>query len=120
MTEEIRKIVQAERRRASEAAARLARRLDEARAEARRLAARFAIEEPSLRRVILFGSVATGRVRADGFDIDLAVDADRLGSILCAAEGSEFAVDLLDLRSASSRLRRVIEEKGVLLYGEKR
>jgi len=116
MDDEIRRIVEAERGRLAEAVARRTERLAHARDEARRLAARFAEAEPSLRRVILFGSVTTGRPRSDRFDIDLAVDADRLGELLCIADESELPVDLVDLQSVSSSLRRVIEERGAVLY----
>jgi predicted nucleotidyltransferase len=62
--EEIKKIIDAERERSRRGRARIERRLSDARTEA----------DPAVRRVILFGSVATGRVRSERFDVDLAVE----------------------------------------------
>ena len=120
MDDEIRRIVDSERTRSRLAASRLAALLERARTEAGRLAERFAREEPSLKRVILFGSVAAGRVRSERFDIDLAVEADRLGSLLCIAEESEFRVDLLDLSSTSESFRRIVQERGITLHDSRR
>jgi predicted nucleotidyltransferase len=72
--EEIKKIIDAERERSRRGRARIERRLSDARTEAGRLAHRLAEADPAVRRVILFGSVATGRVRSERFDVDLAVE----------------------------------------------
>ena len=52
-------------------------RLSAARDEARRLEQRFAEEDPELRQVILFGSLATGEIGDREPDIDLAVESPR-------------------------------------------
>jgi predicted nucleotidyltransferase len=117
MSEEIEAIVAAQRRKNALAAQRRRLRLGSARKEAGRLASRFATVDPSVRAVILFGSVAEGTVRSERFDIDLAVDADEYLRLLLVAEESPFRVDLVDLRAVSAELRARIIERGVVLHG---
>ncbi len=117
MSDEIARIVSAQRRENQQAARRRAGLLEDARREATRLAARFVEEDPSIRLIVLFGSVATGNVRSDGFDIDLAVDADRYLSLVSAAEDGPFRVDVVDLRAVSAELRDRILKQGTVLYG---
>ena len=77
MDEKIRAIVEAERRRNREAEHRTSRRLERARTEAPRIAAELARIDPSVREVWLFGSVATGRLGREQFDIDLDAVSER-------------------------------------------
>ena len=119
MSDEIGRIVTAQRRRNAEAVRRREARLQEAKREAARLASDFVAEDPSTRLVILFGSVATGRVRSDGFDIDLAVDADRFLRLVELAEDSEFRVDVVDLRTVSRGFRERVLSEGIALHGTK-
>jgi predicted nucleotidyltransferase len=114
---EIGLIVATQREENRQAALRRAARLSDARSEARRLAACFVERDPSTRSVILFGSVATGAVRTESFDIDLAVDADRYLELLVVAEDSPFRVDLLDLRSLPAESRENVVRSGVVLHG---
>lgn len=96
--------------------ARVRKRLEEARAEAKRLASRFVEEEPSIKKVILFGSVASGNVRNERFDIDLGIIGGDSFKLFMIAEESEFKVDVVDLQSASPKFRELAESRGVVLY----
>ena len=71
MDDELRAIVEAQRSRNREAAVARAERLARARAQAPLIAAELARIDPAVTEVWLFGSVATGRVGRDRFDIDL-------------------------------------------------
>lgn len=117
MTDEIARIVSAQRRRNSEAAVRRSARLEKARQEARRLARRFVEEDPSTKVVVLYGSVATGEVRTESFDIDLAVDADEYLRLIAVAEESAFRVDVVDLRALPEDSRERILRRGIVLHG---
>ena len=91
--------------------------LPRARATARTLAAHLR-KAYGARRVLLFGSLATG-LPSDHPDVDLAVEGlepgrltEALGELLCL---SEWPVDLVDLDRAPAHLRARIEAEGVLL-----
>lgn len=73
-------------------------------------------------RVYLFGSRATGwhRVASD-FDIAVEATGDVRPSLALARDMLEesnipFVVDLVDLSTASERLRQRVREQGVLLW----
>lgn len=68
--------------------------------EARRLAQRFAEEDPELRQVILFGSLATGEIGDREPKIDLAVESPRCLSLAAIALDSRFKADVIDLATA--------------------
>ncbi len=95
---------------------RLAVRIDEAHGEARRLASAFTAE-CGVQQVILFGSLAEGRVRSESFDIDLAVSGGDLIECILLSEKSSFKVDVVDLKLLPESTRRAIREHGVVLYG---
>jgi predicted nucleotidyltransferase len=116
MDESLERIVRAERRRNAEAEARIARRLAEARREAARIAAAMADTDPRVRRVVLFGSVASGKVRTETFDVDLAVEGGDILSLVQIAEQSDFPVDVVDLSTVSPRFRTVVEKRGTVIY----
>jgi predicted nucleotidyltransferase len=117
MDEEIRRIVEAERRRNQEAAQRRRERLKRARREAPRIAGELARIEPDVDEVWLFGSVGTGRVGRDEFDIDLAVTGADVVSLYARLPDSEFEVDLVDLESVSDLFREMIYRRGWRIYG---
>ena len=117
MSDEIDRIVSAQRKKNARAAERRTRLLKEARKEAERLANRLAEEDSSTRVVLLFGSVAAGSVRSERFDIDLAIDADDYLQLRSVVDESRFDVDLVDLRSVTERFREHIGNKGIVLYG---
>lgn len=72
------------------------------------------------RRVILFGSVAQGRLFHRDSDIDLAVEGIPVRDFWQAWSAldtiaDEFEIDLLDIETASSRLMAALEQEGVEL-----
>ena len=116
MDESLERIVQAERRRNAAAQARIEARVERAYAEAERVAAAIAEADPSVRRILLFGSLATGRVRNESFDIDLAVEGGNTIKHILIAEESDIAVDIVDLEHVSAAFRQLVEERGKVLY----
>ncbi len=117
MDDKLRAIVEAERRRNRAAERRRAERLARARREAPRVAAELARVDPGVREVWLFGSVATGRIGRDDFDIDLAVHGGDVISLYARLPNSEFEVDLVDLDSVGERFRDMVYRRGERLYG---
>lgn len=97
-------------------AARVQERKHQAQEEIERLVTLFRETDPALRRVVLFGSLATGRVRSEDFDIDLAVNSDRYMDLLGHAMDSQFKVDLVDLTAPASYIHAAIEREGKELY----
>ena len=91
-------------------------RLSIAREEARRLAQRFAEEDPELRQVILFGSLATGEIGDREPDIDLAVESPRYLSLVAIALDSRFKVDVIDLATARSAILKAVARDGEILH----
>ena len=79
-------------------------------------------EEPSVQRVLLFGSRARGTAR-DRSDIDLAIDApgaseqewDRIAVAVDEAE-TLLRIDLIRLDEASGDFREETEREGVVLF----
>ena len=116
MDEFLDRIVQAERKRNAEARVRIAARLAHARSEALRLAQAFAEADPDVRRVLLFGSVAGGRVRTLDFDIDLAIEGGDVLQAWRIADESSYAVDVVDLDDVSPAFRAAVEKRGEVLY----
>ncbi|MFP4409358.1 MAG: nucleotidyltransferase family protein [Spirochaetaceae bacterium] len=116
MDPELQKIVDAENRRNRAELERRERRLAEARHEARRLTEEIRKADPGVRKVILFGSVATGAVGSERFDIDLALLGGDQLKLMTITEESSFAVDLVDLEAVSTGFRQRVEERGEVLY----
>jgi predicted nucleotidyltransferase len=117
MDPELQKIVDAENKRNQAERERIARRLEAAREEAARLAEEIAKADGSVRKVILFGSVAAGNARNEGFDIDLGILGGDQLALMEITEASSFAVDLVDLEAASPGFREMVERRGEVLYG---
>jgi len=90
-------------------------RLEEARLEARRLAADIAALD-GIRRVIHFGSSATGRSFRLDSDIDIAIAGGDLFAAMGVAETSRFHVDVVDIETLPSSLREAILSEGVVLH----
>jgi len=120
MDDTLRAIVQAQRARNREAAAARAQRLARARSEAPRIAAELARIDRGVTEVWLFGSVATGRLGRDRFDIDLAVRGGDIITLYARLPDSEFDVDLVDLDSVSERFRDMIMRRGERIDGTDR
>lgn len=118
MDDEIRAIVEAERRRNREAERRRSERLERARAEAPRIAAELARIDPEVREIWLFGSVATGSIGRDCFDVDLAVAGGDIVALYARMPDTEFEVDLVDLDAVRESFREMIYRRGRKVYGE--
>jgi predicted nucleotidyltransferase len=89
--------------------------LDSARAEAHRLARGLAALD-SVRKVIHFGSSATGRRFRTDSDIDLAIVGGDILEAMRITESSMFHVDIVDLETIPSPLREAILKEGVVLH----
>ena len=87
-----------------------------ARDEARLLARRIGESDTAVRRIYLFGSLATGGPNRLDFDIDLACDGGDVYLAMEIAEGSEFSVDIVDLHLLPGHVRTQIERDAVLLF----
>jgi predicted nucleotidyltransferase len=85
-------------------------------AEARRLALAIGAKDPQVRRVVLFGSLAQGGPRRQGFDIDLALDGGDPQAALELVEGCAFDVDLVELGRLPVHLQQRIGECGLVLF----
>ncbi len=94
----------------------IARRAELARAEAARLAAKIASGDPSVQRVVLFGSLADGSPPTPHFDIDLAIDGGDLFRAMEIAEQSEFDVDIVTIACVPEHVQTSINQRGVVLY----
>ncbi|MEX2443261.1 MAG: nucleotidyltransferase domain-containing protein [Alkalispirochaeta sp.] len=94
----------------------IAQRHAAAMAQIERLVHAFQVEDPQLRSVILFGSLAHGTPHNPRFDIDLAVDSDKYWELLGIALDQPIPVDLVDLPRTSPHLRTRILAEGRALY----
>jgi hypothetical protein len=81
---------------------------------------RLLVERYGVRRVVLFGSLATGDLSGD-LDIDLAVEgldpAAHWAATTAAARLAGADVDLIPLEDADARLQGVIRREGRPLHG---
>ena len=117
MDEKLRAIVEAERVRNRRAEVQRNERLARAREEAVRIAGELARIDAGVSEVWLFGSVATGRLGREQFDIDLAVRGGDVISLYARLPESEFDVDLVDLDAVSEGFCAMIKRRGQKLYG---
>ena len=78
-------------------------------------AARLAAD-PSVHRILFFGSASTGRGFRFDSDIDLAVEGGDILAHRAVAEGSTFAVDVIDILALPEPMRELLEPEGELLY----
>ncbi len=67
--------------------------------EVDRLIKEFRDRDPELKRIVLFGSLASGNPRNPNFDIDLSFEGRELYACTAIALDSSFKVDLVDYRS---------------------
>jgi predicted nucleotidyltransferase len=89
-----------------------------ARREAHRLAADILGKDPTVRSVILFGSLAEGSPKRRDFDIDLALDGGDVYKALDITDESAFKVDVVRLDLLPEHVRARIRERGVVLAPE--
>jgi predicted nucleotidyltransferase len=85
-------------------------------AEAHRLTKCFVEADPDLRKVVLFGSLATGDLGHREPDVDLAVDSPRYLRLVSIALDSRFKVDVVDLPNARPVISRAVEHHGRIMY----
>ncbi|MDE0218026.1 MAG: nucleotidyltransferase domain-containing protein [Spirochaetaceae bacterium] len=85
-------------------------------AEADRLTKCFVEADPDLRKVVLFGSLATGDLGNREPDVDLAVDSPQYLRLVSIALDSPFKVDVVDLPNASPVISRAVERDGRVMY----
>ena len=85
-------------------------------AEALRLAQHFAVVDPELRAVVLFGSLATGEVGNRPPDIDLAVESSCYLQLVAIALDSRFKVDVIDLATARPAIRQAVARHGKMIF----
>ena len=85
-------------------------------AEADRLTKCFVKADPGLRKVVLFGSLATGDLGNREPDVDLAVDSPQYLRLVSIGLDSPFKVDVVDLPNASPVISRAVEHHGRIMY----
>jgi len=84
--------------------------------EVDRLIQEFRHRDPELKRIVLFGSLASGNPRNPNFDIDLSFEGRELYACTAIALDSSFKVDLVDYRSLPDYMREEIDTHGRILY----
>ena len=84
--------------------------------EATRLARLIAKTDPAVRRVYLFGSLATGVPRNEDFDIDLAIEGGDVFTAMECAETSGFHVDIAQFDRLPEHIRSRVRDGGRLLF----
>jgi predicted nucleotidyltransferase len=90
-------------------------RADAALQEARGLAARILRNDPEVRSVILFGSLAEGGPKRPDFDIDLALEGGDPYKAMDVTEDCAFDVDVAVLDRLPPHVRNRIGAKGIVL-----
>ncbi len=119
VTGDLQAIVHRLNRENARAAVRVASEQQEAYRAACELAVRMGARDPSLQRVVLFGSTVPGRrYRADS-DIDLAVDGGDRALLERIAADLPQSVDIIGIDELRPGIRRRVLTEGVILY-EKR
>lgn len=86
--------------------------------EVQTLVSKFILLDPTITRVILFGSLARNDASSLDFDIDLAVSCsgERFLEIVSIALDSPFKVDVVDLSTADDRIKSAVAREGIVLY----
>lgn len=84
--------------------------------EVYRLKEEFLKEDPQIKRLVLFGSLAKDNIRSLNFDIDLSFEGVEYYRCVSIALNSKFKVDLVDYRSARSFIREEIDTRGKVIY----
>jgi predicted nucleotidyltransferase len=101
------------------AAARLGRAQHAAYQAASALAARMGDEDPTLRRVVLFGSTVPGRRYRAGSDIDLAVEGGDRAHLERLAVSLPQSVDIIGMDELRPGILERVLAEGVVLYEAK-
>ncbi len=90
----------------------------QAREEIQALVSKFLLLDPTISRIILFGSLARNDVSSPDFDIDLAVSCsgERFLTLVAIALNSPFKVDVVDLSTADERIKSAVAREGIVFY----
>lgn len=112
-------IVQRLNRDNARAAARVAEAQREAYRAARELAVKMGTEDPSVRRVILFGSTLPGRRYRKDSDIDLAVEGGDRALLERLAAAVSQPVDIIGIDELRPGIRDRVLAEGEVLYEAK-
>ena len=118
MVGELSPYVEGIRRSMAREAVRRRERLRLAREEIDALATAFKLIDPHVQRIVLFGSLATGRSPSADFDIDIAVECtpDRFLSLVSRGMDSPFRVDVVDLTKAPGFIQDAVRRFGTVLH----
>jgi len=98
---------------------RIKEKVRQANEEVQRLVSRFLEIDPAIETIVLFGSLAEGKVFSLHFDIDLAVRSDEYLKLVGCGLKSSFPVDVVDLDHVADPIRTSIEKYGNILYEKK-
>lgn len=80
------------------------------------LVAAFRNIDPGIEKIVLFGSLARGTPRREGFDIDVAVRTKRYFALVSWAFKQEWKIDVVDIDELEGTSLEGIEAKGKTLY----
>ena len=96
----------------------LAIRKTQADEEIRTLVGKFLSLDPTITKIILFGSLARDDVSSPDFDIDLAVSCsgENFLALVALALDSPFKVDVVELATADSRIKSAVVREGIVVY----
>jgi len=94
---------------------RTAIRAEEARAEARVLAAQIS-RLAGIRRIYLFGSLLADLPSNPDFDIDIAIEGGDIHEAMAVCERSPWNVDIVDVERVTESVSAAIRNTGRLLY----
>ncbi len=86
--------------------------------EVQTLVRKFLLLDPSITKIILFGSLTRDGVSSLDSDIDLAVScsSEHFLMLVAHAQDSPFKVDLVELSTADNRIKDAIAREGMVLY----
>ncbi len=93
-------------------------RMVRARQNIHELVREFLAADPTITRIVLFGSLARDDVSSSNFDIDLAVSCsgEHFLRLVSIALNNAFTVDVVDLDRADERIKSAIVRDGITLY----
>ena len=74
--------------------------------------------DPSIRKIVFFGSLATGTVRDLSFDIDIALSGERVFKLAAWGEDQNVPVDVVDYDALTAEFKAEVDRQGVVLYAK--
>jgi len=86
-----------------------------AKEEAIILAKKIYAQNPAVKTIYLFGSVATQRASSLYFDIDLAIEGGDIYRAMDIVENSDFKVDLVDFKKLPKHTQDLIKSTGTII-----